>query len=488
MPTVPTWYHAASSPKVSKREGIVVKISVAFFVMVSMLAVQSIVRAAVEPDPTDQASLFRHLDKDYAAWLESDAHPGPIRDAAKLLEETNQNSHWTNYRPATELLRQHRSKAAIPLLMKYMVLHAGFGSSHVIIPTYVQTLRILTGNAIDFTPAEGKDRQAETVDAVIDLYVKWWKPIQTTLTVDPEKMTDEQVKNVATELLHCSEKELGRHGGRSSQRSDVQASFEALVSTTSESSRLSEWYPEEVSARMTPGFLEAAGYSAKPGADVTAGSGTVSFPAVPLLAVVCKNGQSALVKRIANDPKQDDAVRLTCLLALHTAGNNVDSKPVISIFDTDTRLDCRTVAILMLSFSEKGGPAGEKLIAALDDDNKDIRLAAIYGLRFNAPRAAVPRLAKILVDREPAELVDPALILFGRFTGDDVAEALAEFIEKTLKDGEGGRTELYRALFSFSTVTHGDWVAAGAHQPEYYEDQAKKAMQAWRATHPRVNK
>jgi hypothetical protein len=439
--------------------------------------------AGAKAPPTDQASLLDRLDNDYHNLLAVDDHPEPIREAATLLEQTNQNNRWTNYAKAVEILRQHRSKAAVPLLMRYMVEHAAFGSSHVIIPAYVDTIRILTGEKIDYPEYQGRDRTGLMVDAVISMYTGWWQPNKDKLTVDLGKMGDEQLKNVATELLRQSEKELATHPGGGNRQLSAQQEYERLATSMGETSMRRQWYANELHARMTPIFLADAGYVEKPADDPASGSGHVDFPAIPLLAALCKNGDAPKLDDIAKDPKQNAATRLTCILALHAAGKDVRSQPLLAIYDADKRADVRVLSLLMLAIGDKNDAAGPKLLTALDDDDKEIRVAALTSLRTIAPKAALPKLAKVLKDGQPDDLIDPGLRLLSGIGGDDVAAMLADYLQKVIDDG-ADRNKLLRALDAFSTVTGQRWMDAGAHPPAYYEQQARKAVEWWRSKHP----
>src|SRR5262245_51900593 len=92
--------------------------------------------------------LIEQLDADFEPLLKKERDPEPLRKAARLLKETNQSSTWTNYSSACAILRQARSKAAVPLLLKYMIQHAGYGSGHVLVPEYASTIEQLTGKEL----------------------------------------------------------------------------------------------------------------------------------------------------------------------------------------------------------------------------------------------------------------------------------------------------------------------------------------------------
>jgi hypothetical protein len=439
------------------------------------------VAADAAADPTDNASLLRCLDSDYQFLLKTERDAQSIRNAAQLLEQTNQNSHWNDFFKANELLRQHRAKAAVPLLMMYMVKHAAFGSSHISIPQYVQTLRVLTGEKIADPPAAGRDRQQSMDDFVINLYVQWWKPIRATLTTDLARMSDEQISCVADELLRLSESELGSKPS-SLHGTSTQAQYEKLVSAFGEKSGRQLWWDEDLHPRMVPIFLAAAGYSQTPTDDVTDGPSQVSFAAAPLLAVMHQNNWAGTLDQIAADAKQNNATRLTCLLALYGSGRDVNSQDLVSIFDSDKRLECRVVALLMLGRSATPKTVAPQLVTALDDDNREIRLAALTSLRTIAPRDAKAKLLKVISEGQPQELIDPGLLMLSNIGGDDVVAALVQFMQKSIDNGN--TRQLPRALEAFSNATHKRWLQAGAHPQAYYQTQANAAIADWKAQHP----
>jgi hypothetical protein len=433
--------------------------------------------------PKDKAELYRQLDDDFQELLKAEADPEPLREAARLLAQTDQGAHWTSFFQATALLRQHRSKAAIPLLMKYMVEHASLGPSHISLPQYAETINILAGEKVATIPENGPDRQKAMEAAVLKLYGEWWRLNKKTFTTDLGKMPDERLRFVVSELLRHSGKELA-----DSQRTsapDRLVSAEALYQSVAASLRgrdgRRQWCKEELHGRMTPVLLNQAGYTKKPTDDPTAGPTRVAYASIPLLAVLYQQGKAPLLDEIAADPKQNNATRLTCILALQFAGEDMNVKAVSSILEADSRLECRVLALLALGLSGKTATAVPKLVAALDDKNREIRLSAVHSLQTFAPKAALPKLSKVVRDGEPAELVQPGIQLLGAIGGDEVATVLAEHMEKLLKNGGKQNYDVYHVLRAFSTATNTDWIEAGAHQPAYYAEQAQKAIEWWKA-------
>src|SRR5687767_9892406 len=59
--------------------------------------------------------LIERLEADFEAEVARAADPQPLREAARLLAETNQSDRWGQYAEATRLLRRARAKGGIPL-------------------------------------------------------------------------------------------------------------------------------------------------------------------------------------------------------------------------------------------------------------------------------------------------------------------------------------------------------------------------------------
>ncbi|MEW6737802.1 MAG: HEAT repeat domain-containing protein [Acidobacteriota bacterium] len=434
--------------------------------------------------PKDKVALYQQLDDDFEELLKTERNQEPLREAARLLAETNQNSHWMNFYDATALIRRHRSKAAIPLLMKYMIEHSPFSTAHSAISNYIDTLRILTGERLTLTdlPEKGVNRQQSIEAAVIKMYVEWWQPNKKHLTTDLGKMAEDRVKFVVSELLRHSDREFERyHYALDSDRLvSTQALHDRLAASFRKRSGRQGWWKEELHGRMTTILLDLVGYTSQPPNDPTAGSTRIAYAAIPMLAVLRQEGQAQILDKVAEDQKQNNATRLTCILALHFASEDMNIEAVVSILDTDPRLECRVLSLLTLGLSDKNAVAVPKLVAALKDNNQEIRLAAMQGLEAFAPQVALSNLSSIVRDGEPSELVRPSIKLLGRIGGDDAASVLAEYLEKTLKPGGNKSYALYYALNAFSEATKTRWTEEGAHDDSYYIEKAEAAINWWK--------
>ena len=121
--------------------------------------------------------LLVELDADYKRLLpkEDAATRRVVRKIAILLFEMDQGSHWPNYIDAVRLILRHRPKAAIPLLMKYMMKHSVFSTSHGVMPEYADALTMLTGVYIPRLETS-VDRELVARKVVLKFAATWWTP------------------------------------------------------------------------------------------------------------------------------------------------------------------------------------------------------------------------------------------------------------------------------------------------------------------------
>ena len=441
------------------------------------------------PQPNDRKSLIQCLDNDFNDLLKAEANPQPLRDVQRLMAQTDQKSHW-NYIEAAALIRRQRSKAAIPLLLKYMVERAGDGDGGRIIAAYSGALNLLVGQRIEIPECQGPDRQATMEKAVIKLYVDWWQPNKQTLTTDPAKMNDDRIKFVVSELLRHSAREIQGPGARSQTDERLvsgEGLFRTLEQMNNEHSRHGprEWWKEELDGSMTAVLLEQAGYRQKPPDNPHGGLAPVALPAVPLLAALRQMRKAPTLDKIAADPKQDGAARIICILAMHLAGDDISYKVPLELLDADERLDVRLLSLLAIGLYQRDQTPVPRLLKALDDNNAEVRIAALWAMRTLAPKAALPKLIKIVNDQEPPEMVWLATMTLGEIGGNDAGAALVGALEKYVKDG-GDTSNLARTLGAFATLTgQRDMMVkiAGAHDPAFFMEQARQAIAWWRAHH-----
>ena len=347
-------------------------------------------------------------------------------------------------------------------------------------PLYADAITVLTGEAVDAAAPTGRDREASAVAAVLALYNDWWQPNQAKLTVDVGRMTDEQVGRVVDALLTHAAKEQTQHDSGSNHDTPTEAAFDGLLASANDSGPQLQWWPEELHPRMTPALLAAAGVTTPPPADPTDGSAAVNVPAVPLLAAVCKRGGLAAIDRAAADVKQDDAARLACVLALNRAGYTVHDKAVLPIAAGDQRLACRVLALLVVRLCPEARADLPRVVACLDDDNREIRSAALSVVAAVDPKAAVPKVADVLRTGQPHDLIRPGLRLLGTVGGTRAAALLVGYMDRVLGDGNSTRGELLDALIAYQSASGTHVIEAGAHAEDYYTGAARRAVADWK--------
>jgi hypothetical protein len=397
--------------------------------------------------------LLKQLDADFEALLKTEKEAQKLREAAQLLATTDGGSHWTNYSRATALLRGTRARASIPLLLKYLVKHTELrGTYHVIIPHYCDLFETLTGKAVGNlyadTAGDGKKIRA----AVERLVNDWWKPGKDRITTDIGRMTEEQVQLVTERLISWA----GKSGNA------------ALTG-------------QDVHPRMIPVILARSGYLEGEAAKNPPERETFPIPheAALVLAALRKDGEAPGLEKIAGDERQNSAVRLLCLMALSSAGEDVPLPTLLAVLDKEKKLERRLLTIRIIGDVPDVRKAVPKLLSLLDDPNASVRTAALEALSSTAPPEALPKVGRILDELHSRESVRTALGMLGRMQTPRAKAMLATFLEGALEDARRAE-HLYDGLSAFETATGQRWVEAGAHSEAYYRQKAREALKWWK--------
>ena len=203
----------------------------------------------------------------------------------------------------------------------------------------------------------------------------------------------------------------------------------------------------------------------------------VSFAAIPLLAALRQDGEADELDRIARDPQQPSSARLTCLVALHHAGEDILTTAVLPILEKEKKLERRLLAIQLLAYCRDTRAATPKLLDLLDDGNREVRAAAVFALQKGAPPEALPKLKKVIEEQDPA--LRTALNILAAMKTREAQATLADYLAVTLEDQTKSR-QVYEALRAFETACDQRWVEAGAHDDAYYRDKAKLALAWWK--------
>jgi hypothetical protein len=434
---------------------------------------------ALVPAADEREALVKALDADFEELLKKEKDPQPLRDAARLLAQTNTSDRWLYYSEATALLRKHRSRAAIPLLLRYMVEHAGLSTGPGVVAEYVDTLAILTGKDLANPYRYVPDRNAPVREAVAKLAKDWWGPDKETLTTDLSKMSPEQLRVVAGRVAKRAARGLEANSpGDDESAMGLSSRVGAVLSGGRDKGR--DWCREDLHAAMVPLFLGTIGYVDPKTAKGPPAAETHRLPwgIVPLLAALRADGEAPQLDKLAEDKSQNTAVRLTCLLALRGAGEEVKAGPLLALLDGERKLERRVVAALALAYTRDRDTATPKLVGLLDDANEEVRTAAVLALRRSAAKDALPGLKKVIDELKPAPAVRPALDAIAEIGTAEARQALAGFLKVAL---EGGRKKKYLrdAVWAFESATGKRWIGAGAHDEAYYQEKAKTALEWW---------
>jgi hypothetical protein len=439
-----------------------------------VLAVLSLGQAAED-------KLLAGLDADFERLVVKEPRGERVREAARLLAETNDSDRWTNYSAATKILRETRPKAGIPLLLAYMVRHVERSSSHVSVPEYAQTLTLLTGKEIANPYQYVADRQTPVRRAVEKLVAEWWEPEQAKITTDINDWTPEQVQVLAAKIYERAAYAMSSNApeGLKSQPTSY-AIYHLLYYTVMESgSDKPDWRLEELHPQMASTFLAPAGYREDPKSPPARDTSRPAYASVELLAALRKNGELDQLDEIAEDARQTAGTRLTCVMALFRAGEKLRTNVLMEIAASDRNLERRLVSILALRYAEDDRAAGTLLVKQLDDDNAEIRTATICAVKGPRPPQAVAKLKQAIDTLNPPQAMSFAFDVLGAYKSRDACEALAGFLAAGLEDRR--KTEhLYYALSAFESATGKQWSAPGLEKEPLYRERARLATEWWK--------
>ncbi|MBM81543.1 MAG: hypothetical protein CMJ78_13260 [Planctomycetaceae bacterium] len=427
-------------------------------------------------------ALIDRFTKEFEALVKDDKHVVKLREAAELLESTNESDRWTNYSAALKILRQHRSKAAIPLIMKYMIKHSTFSTGASAMKSYTETLSVLSGRELTNPYRYQADRFTPVVVGVKKMAETWWNKNSKTLAVDIDELSEEQLLVIVHALLkkqrwnsNYLRDPSGNHDPTAYRLYHVL--FYDIMGRSS-SSRERAWRAEELSPAMVPILLKIAGYQKEPPKEQARDSMTIPFEMVHMLAWMRKNDQAPQLDKIAEDTRQNSAVRLVCILALFAADEKLRADTLITMLKSEKKIERRLTIILALQQSRNTKKVLPTLLAQLDDPNGEIRSAAIYALHNHASNDILPRLQEMLDELDPPGAVDNVLDVIGEMQTAEAQAALIEFMREGLKT-PAGKKLVPDALGAFATATDKRWYEAGAHPQEYYLEQAVKAIKWW---------
>jgi hypothetical protein len=251
--------------------------------------------------------------------------------------------------------------------------------------------------------------------------------------------------------------------------------YQIMHRSTSEAAA---WYPEELRPAMVHPILARTGYVKAPTAETRETRGRIPYAAIGLLADLRKNGGAADLPQIADDVRQNAAVRLTSALALYAAGEELKTPVLFSILENEKDLEIRLVTILALQYPAEHVKTGAKLVELLDDPNVEIRPAAICALRGPLPRAALPKLKKVVDNFDHRQGSFFVLQTLGEYRTREANAILVDFLKARLED-DLRNTDLLYAVHALEQSTGQHWSQAGAQPEAVWREEAGAAVQWW---------
>jgi hypothetical protein len=207
----------------------------------------------------------------------------------------------------------------------------------------------------------------------------------------------------------------------------------------------------------------------------------IPFRALPLLTGLARRDNGDALRTLAKDPRQNSAVRITCLLA-HGGAAGLDVPLTLDLLDAEEKLDRRLTLVFALGHA-RDKAARDRLLALLDDGNRHLRSAAVRALASHRPADALPRLRELLDERATHYEADGLLRLLVRIGGKEVQAILAAHLRRTLDgDAPPGRTEL--VLSAFESATGRAWRRPIGGGEKGSRDAARQALEWWQKNNP----
>lgn len=393
----------------------------------------------------DDDPLLFQLEQDFIRLLKKSRNPLAMLRAEEYLNETNDNTHWTSYSKATSEIRKSPERAAIPLLLRFMVLHTQRSSRHIMIPEYAKTVSLLSGRKIDKSHPKSEKAMRVRVQAIVD---EWWQAESKRKGLT-KNLTPEQLQIISLALLEETRRN-GDYRGSGGKMDTAYRAYHNVFYRIPGGSSSDRHQFNEIRSGMAKYVLQPSGFSVdgKPTADPSA---TFAYEAIPILAALVNRGDRAEVSAIAKDRKQNSSVRMICILAMFRAGEPFDGKSMIEILRKETRMQRRLIGLCSLRWA--GSAATDFLLEHLNDSNIEIATAAATALTETKPKAAIPTFRKLLLQRDHPGA--PLLILssLAEYQTADAIQILGEMLQEAVED-KSKEKHLGRILSAYIDATN----------------------------------
>lgn len=414
------------------------------------------VRARLQLRAPRKDKLVYGLEQDFVELLKTAENPQALLKAERLLETTNNNSRWTNYMAATRLLREHREKAAIPLLLRYIVLHTEPRSSLGSVSEYAKTISVVSGHRLE-DPYESGPKLGERMRAKVEQIVaKWWSKQKHKLQTKVGKLSTDQLR-VIVDLLLKEIRKNGRFSGSGGAIDTAYGAYHRVFYGVMSESSSDRFTLRVVHPDMVALALQSSGYNVFVKNVKAKKRYRIPYEAILILRELIKNGQRDAVAKIAGDKRQNSTVRLVCILSLYRAGGEFRTDDLLEILKQEKQMEHRLVLLCALQFG--GKKSVPVLLSAMDDPNIEIATAAACAMRSARSPEALRKLEK-LIRKSPSN--HPVLLLsaLAEYKNGACRAILAALLRESLKGGPG-TIDLSRVLSAFEDACEHRWLKAG---------------------------
>ncbi len=413
--------------------------------------------AAAEGD-----TLLNALEMDFRNLAEVSDFKDQLLDAERHLDRTTTHSIW-DYRNGLKLLREYRDPAAIPLLLRFMVVYADTGNAHISIAHFRETLTILTGHDFPDFYVPGPDSKTKIRELVRRAHEDWWVKERELLTVDTNAMSVDQLRTIANYLIR-EVKNNGDFTGSGGEVGTAYRTYHNVQYRILRSSSDPQTQTDPIDSRLIPIFLDRFEKSSR---------NEFPYEAIWILADYAASGSEALIDEVARDVSRDPRIRLACALALHRSGQRFQTRNIVSLLKVAEDLQTRLIILATLRWGDRHLTL-PVLLDSLDDPNFEIASIAACALEDLKPPEAIPKIRRLI---ESAPNKTP-LLLYNTIATYKTAEARA-VLRDLLTDAVERNQEqkIYRLLSAYAdawNIPRNEYEQS--RQQRNYELQARLAM------------
>jgi hypothetical protein len=397
--------------------------------------------------PRRYPEFVQQLQSDYESLIakEPPAVRAALENAERILRhEAQQSSTWNSYHDALTLIRRHRSKASIPLLLRLL---ADEALSHNNYDNAVyQWFVLLTGRrVVGQTPEEVARR--------------WWFPQRDEITIDLGEMNDRELAVILDELLKVviNNEPFGAVRDKPLSPSAVDAIMKGGY----------RFYASEHRALLDENL--------KPLLLKTASDRARRWLLVGPLAAMDRLRRIDLAA-LVRDRKAPEEQRVIAAAALHRAGETIPADVIVALLRDASQLDLQKALIWLLG--QSNDPAAiETVVGCLSHPRAELHeIAALAVSVQQSPSAVEPLAERIRARHAAGQDVYQFAFALGQIQDPRTVPVLAQLLAETLKTARSDDDILGELVSAFERAVGKSFDDAG----ETDREAAKNALAWWR--------